>query len=195
MLPAWEPTDDPQSVPPLESWYAGDAHVKPAPFDLKAQLVDATNPDRVLKTVAKGQPFHLKVEAEKNLHFVLLHIRSNRAVELRETKQNGELPPGSTLLEAKSPAGGTGPFMSQSRVHRAERDPADYFVLLAAEAPQQIPPVVLVRSHHAVYVDDKQDHYPVYRFLFDPADPKSAALDRTKVVRKVIPVPINVKGG
>jgi mono/diheme cytochrome c family protein len=171
-----------RAVPALSAWYAGDCQAETAPFSLAFDAVDTER--NVLKEMAKGTPFRLKVKTDRKIHYVLLNVFSTRDVEVLPTREGGFLEPGEHFL--------TPPREIAFRITDIltnEPKANEYFVLLAS--PDPIPTPVVVRSRHASgHPDCEADHrYPIYRFVFAP----DAKFDPSRVVRRVVAVTVTDK--
>lgn len=178
-------------VLPFSAWYSGDVHVDPPPFALTAELIDEKGIG--LKSVQTGQPFKLRVNTKPNVRFTLLTVFADGTVRVEPTKQNTIFPQAQTDL---TPMGSdsfkiTGIITGQPKA-------TEYFVLLASES--LLPPVTIVRSRHKPFAfggEEKPENFPINRFVFDlekrTDDFDPAKFDPTKVIRKVIPIPLTTR--
>ncbi len=176
---------------PFSAWYSGDVHVDPPPFTLTAELIDEKGIG--LKSVQTGQPFKLRVNTKPNVRFTLLMVHADGAVRVDPTRQNTIFAQAQTDL---TPMGSDSFRITD--IITGQPKATEYFVLLASES--LLPPVTIVRSRHkpsAFGGDEKPENFPINRFLFDletkSANFDPAKFDPTKVIRKVIPIPLTTR--
>jgi hypothetical protein len=184
-VPEFAKPESPRAVLPLSSWYSGDCEPSQPPFTLSAELVDLGG--KSLKSVNTGEGFNLRVTSDRQAHFVLLMVWSRGQAVLQPTSHNG-------FLEAKAnvlgPPDAARDGFAIADILTGEKEAVEYFVLLAS--PDPLPKPTIVRSKHSRGVGrEKMTSYPVYRFLFE----SDAKFDPSKVVRRVIPVPVAIAKG
>jgi len=173
-----------RAAAPVAAWYAGDIAPVPDPFGLKAEIVSA-NGNPPASKVEVGQPFRLRVSADREARFVLLNVLASGDVRVQPVGGGDLLKPAEPRL--LGPAEGK-PFEAGSLVGGGGEE-TEHFVLVAAAGGVSAPTVI--RSRH----DDSNTsrmagRSPVWRFVFDgPAD----GFDPRHAARAVVPVKIVAK--
>jgi hypothetical protein len=178
---ALKPENNP--ILPLGAWYSGNCQTEPTPFTGKAEAVNGKL--EPLKTVGKRTPFKLLVTTNRDIHFVLLMVWSDRTVVVQPTNKEGFIKAGEgqVTLTPKT----KGAFFIDD-VLTGEQKATEYFVLLAS--PTELPTPVIVKSRHAQTENCKDMlRYPISRFFFDP-ETKKEGFDPSRVVRVVIPITV-----
>ncbi|HSQ54851.1 MAG TPA: c-type cytochrome domain-containing protein [Gemmata sp.] len=165
---------------PFFAWYSGDTQPLEPPFSITTALVDIeSEPLKALKT---GEPFRLRVQADRPVHFVLLMVWADGQVVFQPTQANGFLEAREIALRPPDVANGG---FRIADIATGAKQATEYFVLLASLKP--LPRPVIVRSRHSRGpMCEAMRRYPIYRFLFEP----DAAIEQSSVVRKVIPIPV-----
>ncbi|MCE9567697.1 MAG: hypothetical protein K8U57_37325 [Planctomycetes bacterium] len=180
-VPAALKPDARTPILPFDAWYSGDVHADPPPFSVIAELVDMKRAS--LKSVTTETPFQLKVTAKKKMRYVLLLVQADGTIRVQPTNKDGLFDADEIFL---TPAGSAS--FKIASITSGAPTANEYFVLFAAEMDEPLPLATIIRSRHATNPNPKEVREPLQRFLF-PQE-KTKQFDPSKVVRKVIPIPV-----
>ncbi len=162
---------------PLEAWYAGDPAV--GPFAFTTDLVPADQPDTPTAEVRVGESFRLRVQTDRPVRVRVVSVLSDNTTRLQVLEKDS-LPAGTTLLGPRTNV----PFAAGGL--RGDVPETEYFAVFAAEADVPVPTVL--RSRHADGIECRErNHFPVWRFLFEPTDPR---VDPARVARRIVPLTV-----
>ena len=168
---------------PVDSWYSGDVHADPPPFDVTVELIGVDGKPITSVATKKTPEFQLRVTAKHRMRYSLLMVQADGTIRVQETNKQGFFDQDQIILAPKQNT----PF-AITDISSGELKATEYFVLLVSDPDNLMPPfpsISLIQSRHAAQPDPKEPGRPVQRFLF-PVE----KFDSTKVVRKVIPIPL-----
>jgi hypothetical protein len=176
---------EPVRTPPLTAWYARDAVPEPPPFNLQFSLVDSSDKKSTEPVIVAGQEFHFEASCDREVRFVLVNVLSTGDIRPIPVSGGNIVKPGTP--RRLTPETGQ-PFRIPSLLSGKPSE-TEHFILIAAETNVPLP--TIIRSRHSDGLDcSKKDGQPIWRFLFDSADPK---FDPARAVRRVIPVKVEKK--